>query len=227
MTLTLILQKAYYQLKRSDYMAQRGSMSIDLTNSKQLKGKLHKIEKASTKALDSAIRDTVSRAPAQVSKAVTEKYNIKKSEMTAAGKQAKADSKKIGIVKVSGKSLHNVALIYKGRRLTPLHFGMTPKSLPAAGRRYKLTVQVFKGKKVPLKGPSDRPVFLGSNKGGGYIPFQRAGSSSHPIFSVKAVGIPQMIDNKDVRVKINKYLGETMIKRYEHQANRAIDRATK
>lgn len=205
----------------------KGSMSVDFKNCKELQGKLHKIEKASTKALDSAIRDTVSRAPAQVSKAVTEKYNIKKSEMTAAGKQAKAGSKKIGTVKAAGHSLHSVALIYKGRRLTPLHFGMTPKSLPASGRRYKLTVQVFKGKKVPLKGPSDRPVFLGSNKGGSYIPFQRAGSKSHPIHSVKAVGIPQMIDNKEVRKRIDEYLGETMIKRYEHQAKRAIDKATK
>ncbi|MCH5315735.1 MAG: phage tail protein [Eubacterium sp.] len=208
-------------------MAQKGSMSINFTNHKQLKGKLQKIEKASTKALDSAIRDTVSRAPAQVTKAVTEKYNIKKSEMTAAGKQAKAGSKKIGTVKAAGHSLHSVALVYKGRRLTPLHFGMTPKALPANGRRYKLKVQIFKGKKVPLKGPSDRPVFLGSNKGGGYIPFQRAGSKSHPIHSVKAVGIPQMIDNKDVRKKIDKYIGDTMIKRYEHQANRAIDKAIK
>lgn len=208
-------------------MAQKGSMSINFTNHKQLKGKLQKIEKASTKALDSAIRDTVSRAPAQVTKAVTEKYNIKKTEMTAAGKQAKTGSKKIGTVKAAGHSLHSVALVYKGRRLTPLHFGMTPKALPANGRRYKLKVQIFKGKKVPLKGPSDRPVFLGSNKGGGYIPFQRAGSKSHPIHSVKAVGIPQMIDNKDVRKKIDKYIGDTMIKRYEHQANRAIDKAIK
>ncbi len=208
-------------------MAHKGAMSIDFTNIEELKGKMRKIEKAGTKALDSAIRDTVSRAPAQVSKAVTEKYNIKKSEMTAAGKEAKAGSKKIGTVKVAGHSMHSVALTYKGRRLTPLHFGMTPKALPANGRRYRLTVQVFKGKKVPLKGPSDRPVFLGSNKGGGYIPFQRAGSKSHPIYSVKAVGIPQMIDNKEVRAKIDEYLGETMIKRYEHQAKRAIDRAIK
>lgn len=199
----------------------KGSMSVDFTNCKELTDKLHKIENASVKALDSAIRDTVSRAPAQVSKAVTEKYNIKKSEMTVAG------SKKIGTVKVAGHSMHSVALTYKGRRLTPLHFGMTPKALPANGRRYRLTVKVFKGKKVPLKGPSDRPVFLGSNKGGGYIPFQRQGSKAHPIYSVKAVGIPQMIDNKEVRKNIDKYIGETMIKRYENQAKRAIDRVTK
>lgn len=208
-------------------MGSKGSMSVDFKNVKEINKKLHKIDKASQKALDLAIKDTVSRAPAQVTKAVTNKYNIKKSEVTAAGKQAKSGQKSIGTIKVRGQTLHNVALVYKGRRLTPTHFGMTPKALPANGRKYTLKVQIFKGKKVPLKGPSDRPVFLGSNKGGSYIPFQRKGSTAHPIQSVKAVGIPQMIDNKDVRQEINENVGELMIKRYEHQANRAIDRAVK
>lgn len=205
----------------------KGSMSVDFKNCKELQGKLHKIEKSSTKALDSAIRDTVSRAPAQVSKAVTEKYNIKKSEMTAAGKAAKAGSKKIGTVKVAGHSMHSVALTYKGRRLSLVHFGLQPKSLPANHRRYRLTVQVFKGMKRPLKGTPDRPVFLGSNKGGGYLPFQRVGRKNLPIEPKKTVGIPQMIDNKEVRAKIDEYIGKTMIKRYEHHAQRAIDKAIK
>lgn len=205
----------------------KSSMSVDFKNVKEINNKLHKIDKASQKALDSAIRDTVSRAPAQVTKAVTNKFNIKKSEVTAAGKQAKSSQKSIGTIKVQGQTLHNVALVYKGRRLTPTHFGMKPKTLPANKRKYKLTIEVFKGQRKPLKGPSNRPVFLGSNKGGSYIPFQRKGSTAHPIKSIKAMGIPQMIDNKEVRQEINENIGELMIKRYEHQANRAIDRAVK
>lgn len=203
------------------------SISIDIKNVKDIQKKIGKVDKAAQKALDSAIRDTVSRAPAQVTKAVTNKYNIKKSEVTAAGKQAKGNKKKIGTIKVKGQTIHNVALVYKGRRLTPTHFGMKPKSLPASKRRYNLTVEVFKGKRKPLVGQSDRPAFLGSNKGGAYIPFQRAGAKSHPIWSIKAVGIPQMIDNKEVRADIDKGISELLVKRYKHQAQRAIDRATK
>lgn len=205
----------------------KGSMSVDFKNVKEINKKLEKIDKASQKALDNTIKDTVSRAPAQVTKAVTNKYNIKKSEVTAAGKQAKAGQKSVGSIKVRGQSLHNVALVYKGRRLTPTHFGMKPKSLPANKRKYKLTVEVFKGQRKSLKGSNNRPVFLGSNKGGSYIPFQRKGSTAHPIKAVKAIGIPQMIDNKEVRQEINENISELMIKRYEHQANRAIERAVK
>lgn len=208
-------------------MAKSQNISINLSNYNELKAKLDKIEGASKKALDTAMKDTINRAPAQVSKAVTEKYNIKKSEMTAAGKQAKSNKKSIGSIRISGQKVNDLALVYKGRRLTPIHFGMTPKSLPANGRKYKLAVQVFKGKKVPLKGPSDRPVFLGSNKGGGYIPFQRKGSKSHPIYSVKSIGIPQMIDNKEVREKINKYASDLLYQRYQHQAERALKRLGK
>lgn len=202
-------------------------MSIDFKNVKEIEKKLNKVDKASQKALDMAVRDTVSRAPAQVTKAVTKKYNIKKSEVTAAGKQAKTSKTKIGVIKLQGQTIKNIALIYKGRRLTPVHFGMKPKSLPASKRRYNLSVEVFKGKRKPLVGQSDRPVFLGSNNGSGYIPFQRAGAKAHPIWSVKAVGIPQMIDNDEVREDIDKNIAKTLLKRYEHQANRAIERATK
>lgn len=208
-------------------MVKSQNISINLSNYNKLKAKLDKIEGASKKALDTAMKDTINRAPAQVSKAVTEKYNIKKSELTAAGKQAKSNKKSIGSIRISGQKVNDLALIYKGRRLTPIHFGMTPKSLPVNGRKYKLTVQVFKGKKVPLKGPSDRPVFLGSNKGGGYIPFQRESSKSHPIYSVKSIGIPQMIDNKEVREKINKYTSDLLYQRYKHQAERALKRLGK
>lgn len=208
-------------------MSKKGSMSISFKNLKDINRQVRKISEASQKALDLTIKDTVSRAPAQVTKVVTSKFNIKKSEMTAAGKSAVKNKKRIGSIKVSGNKADSIALVYTGSRLTPIHFGMRPTTLPANKRRYKLTVEVFKGKRKPLKGPSDRPVFLGSNNAENMedrrdIPFQRYGKRPHPIFSVKAVGIPQMIDNKEVRTEINKNISELMGKRYEHQAKRAI-----
>ena len=166
-----------------------GSMSITLSNYASLCADLKAINKDAEKAIRATLSDFKSRAPAWISAAVSEEYTIKKSEV----KGAMTGAKKIGSIKVSGVAVDNIGLEYTGRVLTPIHFKMKPKKPPAKKEKdvrlipgdnigsdsdvmqvhpikaYQVTAEIHKGKSKSL-GSS---VFLGSNGGEGYIPFQR------------------------------------------------------
>lgn len=63
-------------------------------------------------------------------------------------------------------------------------------------------------------------VFLGSNRGGGYIPFKRSSAKRYPVESVKTLSLPQMIDNPNVREQIEDKVNEELAKRLEHNISR-------
>ena len=152
-------------------------------------------------------------------------------------------AKKIGSIKVSGIAVDNIGLEYKGRLLTPIHFKMKPKKPKAAREKekrlipgenvegfpgevapvnpikaYQISMEVHKGKAKNL--PTS--AFLGSNKGDGYIPFQRTGDSRTPITSIKSTSIPQMITSEKVAEEIQKRIEEGMVARLNHHAEQAM-----
>lgn len=215
-----------------------GSMSITLSNYASLCADLKAINKDAEKAIRATLSDFKSRAPAWISAAVSEEYTIKKSEV----KGAMTGAKKIGSIKVSGVAVDNIGLEYTGRVLTPIHFKMKPKKPPAKKEKdarlipgdnigsdsdviqvhpikaYQVTAEIHKGKSKSL-GSS---VFLGSNGGEGYIPFQRTGDGRTPIKSIKTVSVPQMITNEKVAETIQKNIEEGLTKRLEHHTERAL-----
>ena len=77
---------------------------------------------------------------------------------------------------------------------------------------YNITAEVYRGKRKTIGGTA----FLGSNGGGGYIPFQREGDGRTPIKSIKTVSVPQMITNPQVSEKITEAIDEGLRKRLEH-----------
>lgn len=214
-------------------------MEISLKNYAKLCADLKKINADSEKAIRRTVSDFKTRAPAWISAAVSEEYTIKKSEV----KGAMTGAKKIGSIKVSGVAVDNIGLEYKGRTLTPIHFKMKPKK-PSVKREkdrrlipgenvdgfdgevapvypikaYQVTVEIHKGQTKSL-GSS---VFLGSNGGGGYIPFQRTGDSRTPIKSIKSVSVPQMITNDKVAEEIQRRIEEGMIARLNHHVEQAM-----
>lgn len=220
----------------------KGSIDIAISGISNLRAELEKTHAQSETVVKRTISDFKSRAPAWVSAAVTTRYNIKKSEVKGALSGTK---KGVGTIKVSGVSVDNLQLIYSGRMLTPTHFKMKPTTLPTKRAKdtrlipgqniktdkavgdvaivnplapYQVTAEIIKGQRVTLPGQT----FLGTNKGTGYIPYQREGDGRTPIKSIKTVSIPQMITNEEVQAEIRKNIDEGLGKRLDHHLKREL-----
>lgn len=191
---------------------------VKMPNFSKMVGNLKALNKDADKAVGRTIADCKTRAPAQVTKAVTAVYGIKSGEVTEAGKGAKKGAKTVGSIKVSGVNVDSVQLIYQGRLLTPVHFSMTPKKRPEGGKKYTVKAAVYKGKKKAL-GSS---VFLAPSGSAGTteIPFKRTTAKRYPIEAVKTVSIPQMITNETVAADIQVRMDELLENRLKHNTER-------
>ena len=191
---------------------------VKMPNFTKMVGDLKGLNKDIDKAISRTISDCKTRGPAQVTKAVTAVYGIKSGEVTAAGKAAKGGAKTVGSIKVSGVSVANVQLIYKGRLLTPTHFSMTPKKRPEGGKKYKVKAAIYKGKKKAL----GTGAFLAPSGSAGTteIPFKRTTEKRYPIEAIKTVSIPQMIGNDTVAADIQKRMDELLATRLQHNTER-------
>lgn len=210
-----------------------GTLNVFLSNYAEVKDRLEKKQKAAEKAVKKTVSDFKSRAPAWISAAVAETYNIKKAEV----KDAITGKRSVGKINVGGIAVDNVQIEYSGRPLTPTHFKMKPTKIPAKRAQdyrrvpgggvgegggdvamvrppapYNITAEVYRGKRKTIGGTA----FLGSNGGGGYIPFQREGDGRTPIKSIKTVSVPQMITNHQVSERITEAIDEGLRKRLEH-----------
>lgn len=200
---------------------------------------IEQMKKAPEKVVKRTVADFKKRGPSWVAQEVVKTYNIKKSEIMPAKTESAA--KAAGTVKVEGKTLAGVQLIYRGRVLTPTHFGMTPK---APKQSYTLKVQVKKGEKKTLgqvkkltkkqrknigknltqqgtRNSPKSPIMLmgtGNTKvdGVNYIPFQRQSQNRKDIKAIKTVSLPQMVSNPKVDENIRQSVNEKLGKRFNH-----------
>lgn len=200
---------------------------------------IEQMKKAPEKVVKRTVADFKKRAPSWVAQEVVKHYNIKKAEITPAKTEGAA--KAAGTVKVEGKTLDGVQLIYRGRVLTPTHFGMTPK---APKQSYTLKAQVKKGEKKTLgqvkkltkkqrknigknftqqgtRNSPKSPIMLmgtGNTKvdGTNYIPFQRQSQNRKDIKAIKTVSMPQMVSNPQVDEDIRKAINDKLGKRFNH-----------
>ena len=138
-------------------------------------------------------------------------------------------------VKTKGKTVDSFALVYTGRLLTPVHFGMTPKA-PPPGRSYTLKMQVFKGQKKVIGryksrrkpgGPfSQRShnILMGTGAKDEdavkYIPFQRVSKKRTDLRKFTSISVPQMIENPKVNMAIYDDLNKYAIERPNHHVKR-------
>ena len=204
------------------------NVSVTLSNYRK---QLEELEKKQEKAIQSAVNDCKSRAPAQVTKTVTAAYGIKAGEVTAAGKAAKGGAKTVGSIKIDGVAINTIQLTYNGRVLTPSHFSMTPKQRPEGGRKYTVKAEITKGKKsVTTAGKPDGTkgkkkrlgtgMFLAPGGGTSEIPFRRQTAKRLPIDAIRTVGIPQMITNEQNAALISERINELLQERVAHQVDR-------
>lgn len=210
-------------------------MAGTTTNAKQAIKAVRALEKSSATVIKRVISDVRSRAPGWVASEVTQVYNIKKSEITPSKTQS--GGKAAGSIKVSGETIDSLQLIYRGRVLTPTHFGMTPKQ---PKQSYTLKAEIIKGNKAVLgkvkkltkkqrknigknfrrqgtKSSDHSPIML-MRTGGTYIPFQRKSMRRNDVDAIKTLSLPQMVSSDRTRDAIDKTLTENLQKRMDHHA---------
>ena len=182
---------------------------------------------------EKTLKDMRSRAPGKVADAVRGVYNIKKSEIMPS-----KEEKSAGTIKVKGEELMSLKLIYEGRKLTPTHFGMTPKARPDK-KKYKVSAKIKKGKKT---------VFTPENEGGGVylapatkgnskiLAWERDSGDRYDVSPIKTMSLPQMVGpnpetgeggNEVVMKQINDSLNELLDKRFNYHLQRHLDKAGK
>lgn len=205
-------------------------LTIQAKDLDRLAARLAKNANQAKKALTATGSDMKKRVPGWAGTAVTEVYNIKKQEVTPT--KTGKPKKTAGTIRVEGATVSSVEITYTGRPLTPTHFGMTPRTLTKrantntntkrkkkkARKKTQITAVIKKGQKKSL----GSNVFLGSNRGGGYIPFKRSGRKAYPIESVKTVSLPQMIDNPNVRETLTEKINKGLEERLEHNIRRYL-----
>ncbi len=171
-------------------------------------------QKGAEKAIKRTVGDMKSRAPGWVSKAVREEYGRAAKDVKGA-----MHTENGGSMNFKGAEVDAVALVYKGRVLTPTHFKMKPASRPP--KPYSVTAEVRKGQRKTLSSIA----FL-SHSGGSEskeIPFQRRGAARTPIDAIKTLSVPQMIESKQgIKPKDEKVINEKLEKRFEHHCEQAL-----
>ena len=223
---------------------------MQVENFQKLMDTVAQIDEQGRKAVKATVRDVKARAPSWIAQEVTSVYNIKKDEITPSGKNSikkgeitpsgKNSGKPktmAGSVSVSGETIEELTITYSGRLLTPVHFGMTPKTAPP-GKSYTLRMQVVKGQKKVIGrylntrtpgGPySERShnilMGTGNTKAGGVsaIPFQRMSRTRTDIKKFTTISVPSMITSERTHEKIMARLQEETAKRLQHNLDRAL-----
>ena len=181
---------------------------------------------------EKTLKDMRSRAPGKVADAVRSVYNIKKSEIMPS-----KEEKSAGTIKVRGENLMSMKLIYEGRMLTPLHFGMTPKQRPEK-KKYKVSAKIKKGKKTvftpsnPEGGVFLAPASKGSSK---ILAWERYSSNRYEVSPIKTMSLPQMVGpseegqggNLVVMKQISDSLTELLDKRFNYHMQKHLDKELK
>ena len=183
---------------------------------------------------EKTLKDMGSRAPGKVADAVRTVYNIKKSEITCKKGFSKTSA---GVIKATGKELMSFKLIYEGRALTPLHFGMAPKQRPDK-KKYKVSAKIKKGKKTVFKPQNEvggvflAPATKGSSK---ILAWERYSGDRYDISPIKTMSLPQMVGpsedgqggNPIVMNQISESLNELLDKRFHYHMQRHLDKKLK
>lgn len=197
---------------------------------------LKSIQGKSERVISRLMSDARSRIPGWVASEVTQVYNVKKSEIVPA-KTGKS-KKTVGSIKVTGQTVDGLEIVYKGRPLSPTHFGMTPK-IPRES--YTLKAEIIKGSKKVLgkkkkltkkqraalgknfrrqggRTSEKSPIMLmytGNTKENGvnYIPFQRQSPRRGDIKAIKTVSLPQMVSSERTRDNIDRAINDGLQKR--------------
>jgi hypothetical protein len=211
-------------------------LNTSVKDYQKLQRELDAIKGKSETALRRIVSDARERVPGWVATEVTKVYNIGSDEIKPGG--GAGVKKSAGTIKVQGDTIDTIQIVYRGRLLTPAHFGMKPEA--PTGGAYTLKAKILKSggaktlskvKKLTKKqrknigrnftrqgtrNSPQSPYMLQSNKGGGYIPFQRREQPGKMDHVMRTISIPQMVSSKRTKDNIDNAIAEKLGKRIEH-----------
>lgn len=207
----------------------KGSFKIDLSDLHYKVNKFVKTLDDPSGVFTKTMSDMRSRAPGKIADAIRTQYSIKKAEVMP----NKTSREKRGAVsiRIEGETIEALVFHYKGRTLTPLHFGMKPTQRPDK-KNYKISAKIKKAREVFEKKPGYSLPFIAKAQGGKMLAFQREEGSvgkngREKIDARRTVAIPEMVDNPDVREFIDNDLGDLLEKRFNYHMDRFLDKAVK
>lgn len=207
---------------------------------KATKKALEKMKKAPATAVQRSLSDVRKRAPGWVASEIINVYNIKKSEVTGG---------KIGTTKIGGTSIDKITIKYRGRRLTPVHFGMYPtEAKKIKSGVYTMKATFIKGNRKTLskvKKPtkkqwenigrnfhhagtqnSPRSPWMMKSTGAKsadkvqFIPFQRRSQPGKPQVAMRTLSLPQMVSSERTNENITSALQAGLDERFAHHMGR-------
>lgn len=218
-----------------------GAFSITMKNGAQLAQKIGKLKEGGETALKRTVSDFASRAPGWIKQGIRQHYGVDVGAINEAGPRKKKGATHVHI---SGVTVDGMTLEYKGRTLTPTHFGQSPRSRPSGTKskyikvpgqavnteggspvatirppkKYTVKATIVKGHRASMA-PG---TFIASGNGGSTLPFQRTGDGRMPIEGVRTLSVPQMISGDRAKPTIERLLSENLEKRFEHHVQQAM-----
>ena len=188
----------------------RGSISVDITNYDQVCKDLRKVPKDLAIGLKRFNTRLANRGIETVVRSeVTKVYNIKKGDVSKRSEHRKSQ---VQTLSLAGVGIPFYDVTFTGERLTPTHFGMTPKARPSAappfyygrrmGRNYKVRWKPLRaGGRQVLPSDNGLPAFIAAAKGS-EIAYSRTGPYPQPIVAIKRLSVPMMVENDKVAPNI-------------------------
>lgn len=151
------------ELQAALFYAQKGGervsyVRVQLKGHEQIVKQLKQQNAAAKKTLEYTIKDFNRSMPGWIADEAVKEYNIGKQQIT---------SQKIGSIKLRGSGLEST-IIFAGRNLTPMRFGMQPKKMKAPKKLSKKDRMKIPGGAIKFKGKS-QPVATLSKA---YKPFE-------------------------------------------------------
>ena len=226
-----------YKETGEDMSKLSGQLKIGITNIQEISNQLNSLTEGGERALQRTTSDFKRSATGWVAKEVSSVYNIKTTEV----KPTKG-GKPVGGIWVDGETISSASITYKGRVLTPIHFGMAPRIPKPA---YALKATIFRGQRKTLgqvkrltkkqrknvgrnftrqgtRSSNKSPIMLMHAGGGTYIPMQRVSKNRKDIEAIRTLSLPQMVENERVRQGIDKAIDEKLSKRFYHHLERCV-----
>lgn len=218
------------------------SIIVEIQRFEAVQRRMTQMHRDAESALQRILSDAKERVPGWVNQEILKVYGVDKGELTGG---------KLGSVRISGNTVHSLKFIYKGRRLTPVHFNM--KEDAPTGGAYTIKATIIKGQRKKIGGvkklskkqrknigrnythqgtrnsPTSPNMLLSTRAAHGgvpFIPFQRnrqvTRGQSNVWDKFTTVSLPQMATGERTAPGIQRAIDEKLGKRVTHHLRRVI-----
>jgi bifunctional DNA-binding transcriptional regulator/antitoxin component of YhaV-PrlF toxin-antitoxin module len=184
----------------------RVTVNVDEEMMKEVKEKLGDMQHKAPNAISNALNRAVTNVASNISKEVRSKYAIKAGDI----KETITRNK-------SSRPTLSASVVSKGKLIPLDRFKVSPKTVqPKRKKPIKVAV-----KKEGLK--EVLGAFVADING--IKVFERTSKSRLPIRRLFGPSVPQMLNNEEIRKKIEDEGQETFHKRLDHEINRILEKA--